>query len=1853
MKLPFFLVALLIAPIFAQAQETPSQDPFQAAITLKNQGETEQAFAAFLKIAGGEDAAAKIARPEARKFLEKLGALQDISPARRELLKGELHFVLGEKELALKAFQNAARDWEKDGYPVEIPLPAREDQYRFGDERLALPFANGAGSHRDNWLIRRFIALQAWDDAAREFARVWELQRLRARPYLVSQMVIFDLQTQTNKERIMRVTPAGFDGFGLQFAVDYAYFLKRQGQTEKALAVLREPLEAMDLENRAGNLSIKLVSDAEIEAAKAAGEPIRNWRDANLGWDYINHGRGVRTLLGARLSSAEFVRLAWGEWKAANKTDELIQILQTQIAGGKNSARRVLALLKRHEGDLETAKTLELAFIENADFSPFQKAVRRGQIFKEFGELRDAAREYEIALTKPAPPSDIFNPLTLPRGTLALVDPYDDVREELIRIYGALGETERVLDLTLENLELNVPALENLDVLQQTEKRFQTAKMGARWDAWLRQQVAKASSPTTKANLFWLLEDYQATLRELAKSAQNDANFYHLEEWRKRFAARGKGSNLAFLQTLANAQPQNGRWQLALLRAQNRTTGADLVRSLELWLQTADTSGRSNDFGRRGPFLNGKPRGSAESANGTQYKSVYELALHLMRLYDRAGQNAKVQDLALQIANGEKPFRKNDFGNGSEPNGEREFGNAALALAIARGDSAEREKLAEALGNSRWTGAKAQLRRLKTGLKTPQNPAFGWANTAQNGARVLASNENVLALCRDEKRIFAGHPWGVAVYDLSGEPITRVALGVPALHLARLGGALFVGNADGLRRVDVANWKIESVDLPPSLPENDADSKRMFGHITALATQNDKLWIATRRDVRLFDPKTKEMQVWTGESLGLEQYADVNRFLFDGRFVWIDGYYGARRFDPQNGLWRAPPKLDEREAIHLVDIVKGEVWGDAYLGDKLRHRPCRFDAQTLEAIPIRIIGDDQPGDQFLRNSRFSFYGFWKDKSVWGDGYPRFYFDEKSKLLKPLPQKEGTVLPEVWGQIESEIPRGLLAGEIWRRADGAIVCRETERANWGATPFLTRAWTALPLKNGELAIGGAFPNVADFARKYGGESGEWPFDIYAHETPDNAGGLFLGAKNGEAKRISSGNRPDALAGDIVFDAVSDDSRGAVWLATQSGLAGLKNGQIFARLSQSDGLLGNRLTSGAVTAGGKLWFATHFDDDGGGLIGFDPKTTLFQSFFDVDGLPSNAVENLEARPDGKLQLQFGAQYRRWGDFKNQQQPAGWFDPKTGAFSPTLAPNIVKNSGVSHFKPLGTLPVLGGPIIARKRLGGKLFLMGTRGAVIEGNAPFVAPKIARIAVKLRPDARQTLILAAKKRPVSVGSLANLKTALADENPFFRARVLASLLGKSLLADADVRAEIVGQLQNPEIRVRATALGLLANLPEKQKLNSTEIAPLAAALKPRLNDEDPRIRDWAALVLLKLGEVPDLAILRAQLARRDGGGNLPFGADSSIGSTGKDAFYRALVPLATAPIFGLLVEFPPSLNYYEFDKTVFPALGAALLRHPDAAPVLLEAYDAERYNREKRDFAQNVFRFAGKDAVPLLQPALQSQNRVVRSNAARALGALGEPSSIPLLLAALDLESGLSRASVVWALGELKARQALPKLATLYTELKNAPAQSGGFLAAQSMAQNNSQYLAINANAEANSSFNALQNVDGVAGDYAAIQMPAKVNPRLNEDLLGADDILAAVKKIAPDAMGQWYRALAASEKSEVRRESAINLAPGAPDEKAENLVVLRHLLSDSDPKVRLSAAVSLWVLGEKDGQKTISGALENENGLRVEALRELARVEPSAKLAVFRAPIQAIAQDQELHQSIRALAKKLGEI
>jgi HEAT repeat protein len=410
---------------------------------------------------------------------------------------------------------------------------------------------------------------------------------------------------------------------------------------------------------------------------------------------------------------------------------------------------------------------------------------------------------------------------------------------------------------------------------------------------------------------------------------------------------------------------------------------------------------------------------------------------------------------------------------------------------------------------------------------------------------------------------------------------------------------------------------------------------------------------------------------------------------------------------------------------------------------------------------------------------------------------------------------------------------------------------------------------------------------------------------------------------------------------------------------------------------------------------------------------------------------------------------------------------------------------------------------------------------------------------------------------------------------------------------------------------------------------------------LRLALGDTDPYIRVVAALSLAGLGEVPSLDYFEEIIERNDEYGNFPFGADSSLGLE-VDALkvYATLAPHANREIFAFLVKRAPP-NHDDIKK-LYPTLGASLRRHPEAADVLLAVQDSESW-APLRNFVQGIFQQAGVSMLPALHQALASPDRVVRSNAARACGAIGDPSSIAPLIQALDMESGLSRASIVWALGQLKAREALPRLAELYTDARNAEKNrraAGGFLAQQAVFSYRAEYTAI-------------RNVDAIAGDWDELKAAARPrvqNPRRDEELLTGAQVLEAVREIGPELSQPFYRELAGAVDADDRTQAAIGLGSAAGSDQQPGQAILKTMRGDANSHVRIAAEVSLLQQGVEDDRADLLAGLKNEdNPERDWILDQLARL-PAARLEPFREAIQRIATNQQEPEYLRNRAAGL---
>lgn len=1874
--LAFICIGLSFADASAKDNLKDKFALFSSACKLEQEGKSEEAFLVYMSIPGAEHAALSIARNEPSKYLKILkDNSADLPIFRTKLLEGDMLLAKGEKEKALACYREVVKGFAKDKnkgwkdgvmpqdyYPVEISKTRN-----FGPQLLA-PFSFGPGSHRDNWLIRRFIGLGAMEDAAKEFKRIWGIYRQSIKPHVISQKIHNENGKLT--EQLFLVKPTGYNGRGLQFAVDYAYFLKRNKSVEKALDLLLDPLLKINMDKNPNLSSRRKMKPVTKE--EAAKYPIIK-QSQNLSPVFANN-RVFNFGTSSGISRKEFIRLTYGTFKDAVKEKELVKALHKNIDDGNNKSRRVLACIRLNQNQPEEALKLELDYIKSGKFDSLSATYRRGLIYEKLQKLKEAAKQYEKLLSIPQIPEveinlkDIKNggislslPQTLETVKLDIPDPDEDITQRRImsqaaiipnqlltigttgtairsdivkrlqRIYSALGDKDKLLKISLLQFELNPIQLDNFDLLKRTAERFTTAGKKQEFLKWVSACIKKDVSRYHRANLYWLLGETDKTAEALAEAIKNNRlNYWQINEWKERFKKKGKGQLKKLLQTIVKASPNDSRLRMELLDLEDNPDSKEFIKQFEKLLET-DASYA---------FTRGKG-----VYNRTKFRNYYDLAYRLMRLYEKEKQTGKLIDLGMRIAKGEKPFDKWWADNNQEQYTYRDENklpedvNAALSLLIQYADGEKLNKL-----ESLWKNLPdcSPVRQVKRKLRksfdlAKESKTFAWSNIPE-GVELLTSNENVLSMTYDAKHVYVGHPWGVAVYDLKGNLIIKVPMATSALHLEICGGKLWVGTPVGLNCIVPETWKISYLPMNLDLPEKKrkAEDRPFQNGVCGLAADGKYLWIGTRRNIQRFNIEDNSLTIFSQADLQVDSHNDWELFVLDDDYVWAGGDEECRRFDRKQETWSKV--LYGRRPVALMTAVDGKLFGNVNLGEPLRDRPCIIDRDTLKITPLLIEGN-LTRDQRCINGPFSYYGKLKGQLVFGADHPAYVFNEKRCKLKFI----GMPWDRKNNLIESPIPKGLRSGEILYKGRDYIYCDDdtTHRHKVMGRPFIAGTWSMLTLPDGTKVLGGKH----SYSPRYIYPHEDWPFESISHERSSDSGGVYF-IKDGKIRRVSSQPSSNSIKGDAVFAVVDDQKNNQVWLCTECGISLLdyKN-NVLANLERIDGLCSNRVTSGSVLAD-KIYFSAGWGDHGGGLIVYDPETFVFTGRYQSDGLATDKLDSIKKKGD-KIKLLYDVEYGRSSGFNYRLYPDGVYDPVSDVITPGGEARIMTQNEAGKLimerHPKGSaMPYLGGSIIKEYSINGKKYICGTRGVMITRDDVDKKLSCSELKVTLKKGKKlQLLDEAAALRTRKAITDDELKKLLKHDNPYVMADALPAMFARL----DDNREQwipfIEEAIKSPCYEVRTTAVFDLTRVKDDFPVKYLEQA---------LKDKDSYIRSVAAISLAKRGKVQALSYFTEMISGKVRYSNFPYKSYSSVGViAGKEYAYKALAPHADAAMFKLFLEYPISTDDYEPRNKIFEALGKSVLKNPESIKVLLKAYNKERdfgpeTNYGATRFAQQVFKYAGKGILPELHKALRSKDRVVRSNAARACGAIKDPSSIEPLLKALDLESGLSRASIVWALGELKAKQALPKLADLYVDAQNDEKRRRGF-----------GFRTMQVQAEIQSQFNSFRNLDSVGSDWNELKEVSSakpVNPRRNEWLLSTEIVLNAVRKIGPDASQDFYRKLAGGEDPEARKQAAECLAEGKAKDREKNLPILQNLLSDKEERVQVRAAVSLLKLDDKSGQKIILQWLKGRPWQKRLVLTLLEKVKNPDRLSFAKKEIITISKDKKMNSYSNRHIKKMAE-
>ena len=479
------------------------QELLAKAHNLEKQGKLEDALRIYLDVPGAEYAAGRVARRDPRRFLKHdLRVAATVNRPRTLLVRGEALLATGDRDSALACYRGfvaaiATRlgpGWEMGKvpfgyYPVEFVYSY--DTADFDAEWPLGRFHVGPGSHRDNWLVRRFIELQAWPEAAAELARIWAQHRDRARW-------------------------GPDDGSSLQFAIDYARFLKLRGDTATGRQVL-----------------LAAVSKIDFEQYHAMWD----------GW-LLDHGGSNR---------GQAIEIAYEYFREGGHESELTDGLAQAIAAGSLPARRVLARIQRLAGMPDEAARLEADYLQYSELDPLSSAYRLGLVHEELQQPAQAAVQFERALALPfvqptPPPSDEGpNLANMERGERFLGESLPirrakfqaDVLERLARLHAVLGRGDATLPIFLRELDANYALRVNATLVAHVARLYKDAGKEETFQQWVRQHVNQRPGSEGSAVLLWAAGEKQRA-EAMALEAARSGKLADLDAWKRSLSTLDK-----------------------------------------------------------------------------------------------------------------------------------------------------------------------------------------------------------------------------------------------------------------------------------------------------------------------------------------------------------------------------------------------------------------------------------------------------------------------------------------------------------------------------------------------------------------------------------------------------------------------------------------------------------------------------------------------------------------------------------------------------------------------------------------------------------------------------------------------------------------------------------------------------------------------------------------------------------------------------------------------------------------------------------------------------------------------------------------------------------------------------------------------------------------------------------------------------------------------------------------------------------------------------------------------------------------------------------------------------------------
>lgn len=874
----------------------------------------------------------------------------------------------------------------------------------------------------------------------------------------------------------------------------------------------------------------------------------------------------------------QFIKISYGLFKLDNNEDELFN----HLAQSKNkSAELILAKIQAQLGNQDKALEIAVKHAHTLELTPDKLAFHLGMTYHYFAKYEEAIVELEkfmklkeLADDKKKMPSNV------------LLDD-QSIRQNLFQTNTTLQECYLATHNTPKLIEAKLAALESQHYQHYqipgdlvSIKAFAIKSNHAEiFNDWASDTLNdEEASLLVKAHVAHIIGDVAQMLKH-SKEAALKGSLYDYTQWGRFYTELGKRAEWIAILRERYLNANEDRKLIAqrdLIKfLSDEATDAEIISFYENVLASDESFSHEVNYNFAAFHFDGKGH----------------VTNRLLRLYHRNNLLAQFDALAIKVANSEK-FEPETYINANDS-------ETALAFYISKSNKSKILALKQQLNPEKWHRTIKLIDWTLAGgvnFDIKNKPKNDLIKT--NEFSVIASDQNVRDIARNKTYIFTAHPYGIAVYDHSGKQHKRIYVPNNPHHLTVNENHLWIGTEKGVYQLDLKSWELSRLDLNENIPNIDSDDEISL-EITALALQNDLLWIGSNSSVFKYDTANKEIQIYTNIELGYREggNGDWNRFMFQkSGHVWVSGRDEAtRRYDSETDTWLI--------TLPLIGIINDRVWLSQHINQRLNERPALFDDYNLTTKPCRI----------LRNSPVT--------SDWGksleelhisgeiDNQPVFYSTRGGTVYyQYLPQThELKPFPENWD------PNTMKSLNI---TESEYEDKETIEYSNGAIKNEWLTWLRLSdnsiLKGFKYSINTTLPHI-------------WPIEI-------DKIGLHLYKDRKYSHRISN----SGIYGSAIFELLETNQ--GVWIGTDTGLSLVtKEGALIANYTTDHGLPEGRCTS-AVEIDGTCYFAFNGGSKEGGLAYIEKNSSRFHTLTDLEGLSNNRINHLK-KEETQLKITYG--------------------------------------------------------------------------------------------------------------------------------------------------------------------------------------------------------------------------------------------------------------------------------------------------------------------------------------------------------------------------------------------------------------------------------------------------------------------------------------------------------------------------------------------------------------------------------------------------------------------------------------